>query len=44
VYHRLTPLGLSLEGPLAMVRAWTEEHLAEVDRANAHSRELADDD
>ncbi|MFJ8019823.1 winged helix-turn-helix transcriptional regulator [Streptomyces sp. NPDC096311] len=44
VYYRLTPLGLSLEGPLAMVRAWAEEHMAEVDRANARGRELADDD
>ncbi|MFD9511902.1 winged helix-turn-helix transcriptional regulator [Streptomyces mirabilis] len=44
VYYRLTPLGLSLEGPLAMVRAWAEEHMAEVDRANARSHELADDD
>lgn len=44
VHYRLTPLGLSLEGPLAMVRAWAEEHMAEVDRANARSRELADDD
>src|SRR5690348_4319779 len=32
VHYRLTPLGLSLEGPLAMVRAWAEEHMAEVDR------------
>jgi DNA-binding HxlR family transcriptional regulator len=44
VHYRLTPLGLSLEGPLAMVRAWAEEHMAEVDRANARGRELADDD
>lgn len=44
VYYRLTALGLSLEGPLAVVRAWAEEHMAEVDRANARSRELADDD
>ncbi|MEK8143447.1 helix-turn-helix domain-containing protein [Streptomyces sp. M10(2022)] len=34
VYYRLTPLGLSLEEPLAMVRAWAEEHMAEIDRAN----------
>ncbi|MFC9638372.1 winged helix-turn-helix transcriptional regulator [Streptomyces mirabilis] len=44
VHYRLTPLGLSLEGPLAMVRAWAEEHMAEVDRTNARSRELTDDD
>jgi DNA-binding HxlR family transcriptional regulator len=35
VHYRLTPLGLSLDGPLAAVRAWAEEHMAEVDRANA---------
>ncbi|MFF3133021.1 winged helix-turn-helix transcriptional regulator [Streptomyces mirabilis] len=44
VHYRLTPLGLSLEAPLAMVRAWAEEHMAEVDRANARGRELTDDD
>ncbi|WP_328585193.1 winged helix-turn-helix transcriptional regulator [Streptomyces sp. NBC_00370] len=42
VYYRLTPLGLSLEGPLAAVRAWAEEHMAEIDRANERSRESAD--
>ncbi|WP_433153821.1 winged helix-turn-helix transcriptional regulator [Actinomadura nitritigenes] len=35
VHYRLTELGLSLEGALAVVRAWAEEHMAEVDRANA---------
>ncbi|MCP2342818.1 winged helix-turn-helix transcriptional regulator [Actinomadura rupiterrae] len=35
VHYRLTDLGRSLEGPLAVVRAWAEEHMAEVDRANA---------
>ncbi|MER8223537.1 helix-turn-helix domain-containing protein [Streptomyces sp. NPDC094143] len=39
VHYRLTPLGLSLEGPLAAVRAWAEEHMAEIDRANQRSRE-----
>jgi DNA-binding HxlR family transcriptional regulator len=39
VYYRLTPLGLSLEGPLAVVRTWAEEHMAEVDRANQRSQE-----
>lgn len=34
VHYRLTPLGLSLDGPLAAVRAWAEEHMAEIDRAN----------
>jgi DNA-binding HxlR family transcriptional regulator len=35
VHYRLTELGLSLEVPLAAVRAWAEEHMAEIDRANA---------
>ncbi|GAA2143061.1 winged helix-turn-helix transcriptional regulator [Actinomadura napierensis] len=35
VHYRLTDLGLSLEGALAVVRAWAEDHMAEVDRANA---------
>ncbi|MFB4303107.1 winged helix-turn-helix transcriptional regulator [Actinomadura sp. NTSP31] len=35
VHYRLTDLGLSLEGALAVVRAWAEEHMVEVDRANA---------
>ncbi|WP_328867675.1 winged helix-turn-helix transcriptional regulator [Streptomyces sp. NBC_00304] len=39
VHYRLTPLGLSLEEPLAMVRAWAEEHMAEIDRANKESGE-----
>ncbi|MGP3949453.1 winged helix-turn-helix transcriptional regulator [Streptomyces sp. 7N604] len=43
VYYRLTGLGLSLEGPLAMVRAWAEEHMAEIDRANQLSQEHAAD-
>lgn len=33
VHYRLTRLGLSLEGPLAAVRAWAEEHMVEIDRA-----------
>ncbi|GAA4499191.1 helix-turn-helix domain-containing protein [Actinoallomurus oryzae] len=38
VHYRLTDLGLSLEGALATVRAWAEEHMAEIDRANlAHT-------
>ncbi|MGW6010022.1 winged helix-turn-helix transcriptional regulator [Streptomyces sp. NPDC055210] len=41
VHYRLTPLGLSLEGPLAMVRAWAEEHMAEIDRANRRSEEAS---
>ncbi|WP_371774168.1 winged helix-turn-helix transcriptional regulator [Streptomyces sp. NBC_01438] len=39
VHYRLTPLGLSLEEPLAMVRAWAQEHMAEIDRANRESDE-----
>ncbi|MFE2457800.1 winged helix-turn-helix transcriptional regulator [Streptomyces sp. NPDC059402] len=41
VYYRLTPLGLTLEEPLAALRAWAEEHMAEVDRAHRRSREDA---
>ncbi|MEU3527664.1 helix-turn-helix domain-containing protein [Streptomyces sp. NPDC038707] len=37
VHYRLTPLGLSLDTVLAAVRDWAEEHMAEVDRANALS-------
>jgi DNA-binding HxlR family transcriptional regulator len=37
VHYRLTELGLSLEVPLAAVRTWAEEHMAEIDRANALS-------
>lgn len=35
VHYRLTELGLSLEVPLAAVRAWAERHMPEIDRANA---------
>lgn len=31
VHYRLTDLGLSLEQPLAALRNWAEEHLAEAD-------------
>jgi DNA-binding HxlR family transcriptional regulator len=31
VYYTLTPLGRSLAGPLEVLRAWAEEHMAEVD-------------
>ncbi|MEW2517151.1 winged helix-turn-helix transcriptional regulator [Actinacidiphila alni] len=34
VHYRLTPLGLSLDAPLAAVRAWAEQHMPEIDRAN----------
>jgi DNA-binding HxlR family transcriptional regulator len=37
VHYSLTPLGLSLEEPLAMLRAWAEAHMAEIDRNNRHA-------
>ncbi|MFK0249675.1 winged helix-turn-helix transcriptional regulator [Amycolatopsis azurea] len=37
VHYRLTELGSSLEIPLAALRAWAEEHMAQVDHANAIS-------
>ncbi|WP_225827491.1 winged helix-turn-helix transcriptional regulator [Streptomyces naphthomycinicus] len=37
VHYRLTGLGLSLDTVLAAVRDWAEEHMAEVDHANALS-------
>ncbi|GAB7048186.1 winged helix-turn-helix transcriptional regulator [Catenuloplanes indicus] len=30
VHYRLTPLGLSLDAPLAVLREWAETHMAEV--------------
>ncbi|WP_217166409.1 helix-turn-helix domain-containing protein [Streptomyces sp. AC512_CC834] len=39
VYYRLTPLGLTLEEPLAALREWAEAHMAEVDRAHQRSEE-----
>ncbi|MET7799057.1 winged helix-turn-helix transcriptional regulator [Streptomyces decoyicus] len=33
VHYRLTDLGLSLEVPLAALRAWAEHHMAEIDAA-----------
>jgi DNA-binding HxlR family transcriptional regulator len=42
VYYQLTGLGRSLEVALAVVRAWAEEHMAEIDRANAISEAQAD--
>jgi DNA-binding HxlR family transcriptional regulator len=39
VHYRLTDLGRSLEVPLAILRSWAEEHMAEVDAARAtHAR------
>ncbi|CAM5398335.1 Helix-turn-helix transcriptional regulator OS=Streptomyces tendae OX=1932 GN=GUR47_02000 PE=4 SV=1 [Streptomyces tendae] len=34
VHYRLTGLGLSLEGPLSVLREWAETHMPEVDRNN----------
>ncbi|MFE4774934.1 winged helix-turn-helix transcriptional regulator [Streptomyces sp. NPDC056713] len=34
VFYRLTPLGLSLEEPLAALREWAEAHMPEIDDAN----------
>lgn len=33
VHYRLTPLGLSLDAPLAAVRDWAELHMPEIDTA-----------
>jgi DNA-binding HxlR family transcriptional regulator len=41
VYYRLTPLGLTLEEPLAALREWAEKHMAEVDRARRRSAQDA---
>lgn len=43
VHYRLTDLGLSLENALAVVRYWAEEHMAEIDRANASNDAQAGD-
>ena len=37
VFYALTDLGLSLDAPLAAVRAWAETHMAAVDAANAQA-------
>ncbi|MFF4121244.1 winged helix-turn-helix transcriptional regulator [Streptomyces sp. NPDC001714] len=34
VHYRLTELGLSLEGPLSVLRLWAETHMPEIDRNN----------
>ncbi|MBZ6226124.1 winged helix-turn-helix transcriptional regulator [Streptomyces olivaceus] len=41
VYYSLTPLGLTLDEPLAALREWAEAHMAEVDRARQRSEERA---
>ena len=43
VHYRLTELGLSLETPLAALRSWAEQHMAEIDRANASNDEARAD-
>lgn len=35
VFYSLTPLGRSLAAPLALLRDWAEEHMAEIDDAGA---------
>lgn len=37
VHYRLTPLGESLEVPLAALRGWAEEHMGQIDDARAGS-------
>ncbi|MGV9678680.1 winged helix-turn-helix transcriptional regulator [Nocardia sp. NPDC003482] len=37
VHYRLTDLGRSLEIPLASLRTWAEEHMAEIDAARSGS-------
>ncbi|MFC4120530.1 winged helix-turn-helix transcriptional regulator [Nonomuraea zeae] len=39
VHYRLTELGISLEGPLAVLRSWAERHMAEIE----HNNRLADE-
>lgn len=39
VHYRLTGLGRSLEVPLAALRAWAEENMAAIDRANAEAED-----
>jgi DNA-binding HxlR family transcriptional regulator len=35
VHYRLTPMGESLEVPLAALRVWAEEHMGQIDDARA---------
>ncbi|MFD7834639.1 winged helix-turn-helix transcriptional regulator [Streptomyces sp. NPDC059761] len=41
VHYRVTALGLSLDVPLAVLRSWAEEHMAEID---AHRHRHAEQD
>ncbi|MGC5561948.1 winged helix-turn-helix transcriptional regulator [Streptomyces sp. FR-108] len=43
VHYRLTELGLSLEGPLAVLRIWAETHMPEINRSNRLADESPDD-
>lgn len=43
VFYRLTGLGLSLEAALAGLRTWAEEHMAEIDSANATAGQEEDE-
>lgn len=38
VHYGLTPLGLSLEVPLSLMRSWAEEHMAEIDAFSTGQR------
>jgi DNA-binding HxlR family transcriptional regulator len=42
VFYELTSLGLSLEGPLSMLRAWAEQHMPEIEENN-HAHDAAQD-
>ncbi len=39
VHYRLTGLGLSLEGPLSILRDWAETHMPEIDHNNRLAEE-----
>lgn len=35
VFYRLTDLGLSLQGPLAILRDWAEQHMNQIDQPSS---------
>ena len=39
VEYRLTPLGETLIEPLALIRAWAEEHFTEIEEARARAND-----
>ncbi|MGB3303497.1 winged helix-turn-helix transcriptional regulator [Gordonia sp. (in: high G+C Gram-positive bacteria)] len=43
VEYRITPLGKTLRGPIDILLAWADDHLAEIESARA-SFDLADDE